>query len=181
MKPLCYRNCIPHRNDAQLLVAMLMVLDISADGRVPPQARQHNVPQSIEQKRQEAFTKAMIVSSNVLTFEETEDIENSPNVTESLAIRKNNPIPAVLICSKAEKEGQPDECGLEWGSDALHAHYLMQDLRASVVWLRHSSKWRDALMDDTKSTWLEMRNIFCEGHPRWLYTDLDGVSRACGK
>jgi hypothetical protein len=161
-----------------LLVLLLLGFSVCGEGQMPTGKK--DAPKNSQQKRQEAFDKATVTSHNALTFEETDDIENSPNVTESLAIRQHNPMPAVLICSKAEKEGQPDECHLEWGSDALHAHYLMEDLRASVYWLRKNDKWRDALMDDTKASWLEMRNIFCDGHARWLYTDLDGVSRSCG-
>ena len=71
-------------------------------------------------------------------------------------------------------------CNPEWGSDSLHALAMMEDLRVGVVWLRQNDKWRGVWLDATKSMWSDMRDIFCENHPKWLYKDLDGMSRPCG-
>lgn len=139
---------------------------------------------STELTHEDAFFKAELLVNNLNTFESEDSIEDETNgthhLTESRAISSPNLYHQPFFICLADDNGQPsDRCHTEWGSDSLHALTLMENLRAGVVWLRQSDKWRNMWLDSTKSMWSDMRDIYCENHPKWLYKDLDGAPRAC--
>lgn len=142
---------------------------------------------SVEATREHAFVVATVHLNNIRALLNAQASESDTDqalrdaIRESSEVSRPNHVPAVLICSGSEsKPNEASECHLEWGSDALHAYYLMTEMRAAIIWVR-KSKLRDALVDPTRSSWLDLRDIFCDGHPLWLYTDLDGVTRMCRK
>jgi hypothetical protein len=93
-------------------------------------------------------------------------------------IRSRNPMPALLICKSGPMPDSSAQCDLHWGSDTLHSHYIMEQIRADIVWYRTSH--RTALIDQGKELWTAARDIFCQEQPTAKYLDLDGVSRICG-
>jgi hypothetical protein len=88
-------------------------------------------------------------------------------------------MPALLICKTGPTPDSSGQCDLDWGSDTLHSHYLMGQVRADIVWFR--ATYRTDLVDEGKKLWTEARDIFCQKQPAAQYMDLDGVSRICGK
>ena len=88
-------------------------------------------------------------------------------------------MPALLICKTGPTPDSSGQCDLHWGSDTLHSHYIMEQVRADIVWFRTTH--RTDLTDQGKELWTEARDIFCQEQPTAQYMDLDGVSRICGK
>ena len=93
-------------------------------------------------------------------------------------IRTRSPMPALLICKSGPTPDSSGQCDLHWGSDTLHSHYIMEQIRADIVWFR--TNHRTALIDQGKELWTAARDIFCQEQPTAKYMDLDGVSRICG-
>src|ERR1700689_4901524 len=62
--------------------------------------------------------------------------------------------------------------------DDLHARYIMEQIRADIVWFRTGH--RIDLIDPGKELWTAARDIFCQEQPAAKYIDLAGVSRVCG-
>ena len=93
-------------------------------------------------------------------------------------IRSRNPMPALLVCKTGPTPDSSGQCDLHWGSDTLHSHYIMEQIRADIVWFR--TNHRTALIDQGKELWTAARDIFCQEQPTAKYLDLDGVSRICG-
>ena len=83
-------------------------------------------------------------------------------------------MPALLICKAGPTPDSSAQCDLHWGSDTLHSHYIMEQIRADIVWFRTSH--RTALIDQGKELWTAARDIFCQEQPTAKYLDLDGVS-----
>jgi hypothetical protein len=94
-------------------------------------------------------------------------------------IRNTNKLPALLICKSGPTPDSSGQCDLHWGSDTLHSHYIMEQVRADVVWFR--SIHRTASLDEGRELWTAARDIFCQEQPTARYLDLDGASRICGK
>jgi len=94
-------------------------------------------------------------------------------------IRSRNPLPALLICKTGPTPDSSGQCDLHWGSDTLHSHYIMEQIRADIVWYRASH--RTTLIDQGTELWTAARDIFCQEQPTARYLDLDGVSRICGQ
>ena len=87
-------------------------------------------------------------------------------------------MPALLICKTGPTPDSSGQCDLHWGSDTLHSHYIMEQIRADIVWYRASP--RTTLIEQGKELWTAARDIFCQEQPTAKYIDLDGVSRICG-
>lgn len=121
------------------------------------------------------FFAATMVLYNLETFQEN-DIIGGVDMPEGSMARPD--MPAAFLCV-ADSKGNQDACHLEWGSNVLRANYMMESIRAKVIWLRVSSKWRDVWLDHARKHWDVMRGIFCENHSRLMYFDLDGVHRVC--
>jgi hypothetical protein len=113
------------------------------------------------------------------TDEGPSDRQPSAAEKERDKIRKTNPLPALLICKTGPTPDSSPQCDLHWGSDTLHSHYIMEQVRADVVWFR--AIHRTALLDEGKELWTVARDIFCQEQPAARYLDLDGASRICGK
>jgi hypothetical protein len=94
-------------------------------------------------------------------------------------IRNMNPLPALLICKTGPTPDSSGQCELHWGSDTLHSHYIMEQVRADIVWFRTSH--RAPLVDEGKELWTAARDIFCQEQPTARYVGLEGVPRVCGK
>jgi hypothetical protein len=107
------------------------------------------------------------------------DVRPSDAEKERDKIRSRNPMPALLICKTGPTPGSSGQCDLHWGSDTLHSHYIMEQVRADIVWFR--TIHRTALLDEGNELWTGARDIFCREQPTAQYVDLDGVSRICGK
>lgn len=107
------------------------------------------------------------------------DEQRSDAEKERDTIRSRNPMPALLICKTGPTPNSSEQCDLHWGSDTLHSHYIMEQVRADIVWFRTTH--RTDLIDQGKELWTEARDIFCQEQPTAQYMDLDGVSRICGK
>jgi len=107
------------------------------------------------------------------------DEQPSDGEKERDKIRNKNPMPALLLCKTGPTPDSSGQCDLHWGSDTLHSHYIMEQVRADVVWFR--AIHRTALLDEGKELWTVARDIFCQEQPAARYLDLDGASRICGK
>jgi hypothetical protein len=106
------------------------------------------------------------------------DEQPSDGEKERDKIRSRNPMPALLICKTGPTPDSSGPCDLHWGSDTLHSHYIMEQIRADIVWFRTGH--RTDLIDPGKELWTAARDIFCQEQPAAKYIDLDGVSRVCG-
>lgn len=65
--------------------------------------------------------------------------------------------------------------------DGPKAHDLMESLRHG---LDDITKYPDSpdvrkCIEESKSSWLDMRKMFCEANPGSVYTDLQGLERTC--
>ena len=109
---------------------------------------------------------------------QSSDEQPSDAEKERDKIRSRNPMPALLICKAGPTPDSSAQCDLHWGSDTLHSHYIMEQIRADIVWYRASP--RTTLIEQGKELWTAARDIFCQEQPTAKYIDLDGVSRICG-
>jgi hypothetical protein len=143
-----------------------------------PVAAAHTT-QNAERKRSDFYTRATAFMHDVRQLEPLDRHQRSEGEMERDDIREHARMPALLVCKAGATPDSHLECELNWGSDTLHSHYIMEQLRADIVWLRTIRG--DALVDDGKKIWEEARDIFCQEQPKAVYTDPDGVSRTCGK
>ena len=109
---------------------------------------------------------------------ESSDEQPSDAEKERDKIRTRNPMPALLICKAGPTPDSSAQCDLHWGSDTLHSHYIMEQIRADIVWF--GTGHRTDLIGPGKELWTAAREIFCQEQPKAKYIDLDGVSRICG-
>jgi hypothetical protein len=85
---------------------------------------------------------------------------------------------SVLSCSGGPVVSQDE---LDWANTAKP---LMDELRDSSVQMASfksdNSAVRDSL-DQSRDSWLRMRDMYCKGYPRGSYVDLDGNQQVCGQ
>jgi len=68
---------------------------------------------------------------------------------------------------------------LDWADKAKS---LMDDMRESIVQMASFKSDHAAVLDSldqSRDSWLRMRNMYCKGHPKGSYVDLDGNQQAC--
>jgi len=101
---------------------------------------------------------------------------------ESNLIRNSTSDPMTLACP----EGAKTTCVVMLGSVSSEARYLMEQFRASVVWLRHPcnadcSDLKTRLLPDVTNTWTELREALCADEPQATFPDWLGRTTACQK
>ena len=134
-----------------------------------------------QKKRDDLYARAGFYISRNMGGADKGPSDEQPSDAEKERdkIRNTNKLPALLICKTGPTPDSSGQCDLHWGSDTLHSHYIMEQVRADVVWFR--TIHRTALVDEGRDLWTAARDIFCQEQPTARYLDLDGASRICGK
>ena len=138
-----------------------------------------------EEPTRDTLMRASLFSHNLFELEISDVHTGKPRFdpAQTLAIRNGVTDPSHLSCS-----GTPETCTPIWGSPAAEARYLMENFRASTLWIRTSVAlqssgdhfaFRDKMLVSAAVTWTELRTILCSGDPAAHFTDLLGDPSGC--
>jgi hypothetical protein len=168
---------LPMRKSVKLLVVILFVAGMANAQKDP----------AIDKPTSDTLSAAWNFSLNLFNSELVFGVKNGkppfdPKQTD--AIRNGVGNPMGLLCS-----GTPETCAASFGTADAQARYLMENFRASTVWLRTDVnlqsppdvlRLRDQWLIAAALSWADMRNILCRANPLASYTTLFGESETCG-